>query len=410
MSQENRVSVYRLNTKKPHILSLMLLSAFAVMGAIVMMPALPEISVFFQKSIGTTQLTATSFLLGYSIGQLIYGPLANRYGRKKALYTGIIIATLGSIFSILSAPIESFSVLILGRFLEAIGSSAGLAISFTIITDYYFENDTRKIMGLLMLAFAIVPGIAVAAGGILVQYMGWHACFYFLLAYGLLLIYPTYHLPETLSAVDLHATRFKKIVKNYKNKFLNKKLIGFAIITGFSSACVYVFGAEGPFIGIHLLQIPPALYGLLGLLPYIGTLIGSLIGVRLSLYNPMSVIKFAYTIECVATLCMLVLFLLKVVNLWTLLIPMGIFCVGHPIIAATCGSMSMQQDPDKSNTSAVLNFVAMGMPVLMTLLLSILHVSSAWVMPVIFMIGLFGMLFSYVSLIGCKTRFIVAQN
>ena len=410
MLEEKKANIYRLNTKRPHIISLMLLSAFAVMGAIVMMPALPEISVFFQKSIGTTQLTATSFLLGYSIGQLIYGPLANRFGRKKALYVGIMIATLGSIFSILSAPIESFSVLITGRFLEAIGSSAGLAISYTIITDYYYEVDARKIMGLLMLAFAVVPGVAVAAGGFLVQYMGWRACFYFLLCYGLLLIYPTYRLPETLSAVDLHATRIKKIAGNYKNKFLNRKLVGFAIIAGFSSACVYVFGAEGPFIGIHLLKIQPAIYGMLGLLPYCGTLLGSLMGVRLSKHNPLSVIKMAYAIECIGTLLMLILFLLHLVNLWTLLIPMGLFCVGHPIISAACASMSLQQDSDKANTSAVLNFIAMGMPVLMTFLLSVVHVPHAWIMPVIFVVGLIAMFAAYVACIGYKTRFFVAQN
>src|SRR3990167_3264566 len=229
--------LYRLKSKVPHIISLMLLSAFAAMGAIVMTPALPQIANFFGKNVGSTQLVVTSFLLGYAIGQLIYGPLANRYGRKFALYAGIIIATLGSLFSILSSPADSFTLLIIGRFLEAIGSSAGLAISFAMINDFYFEEQARKITGLLMLAFAIVPGVATAVGGVLVQYINWHACFYFLLIYGLVLLIPVYRLPETLSQKDLNATRVKNIFSNYVQKFLNKKLIGFACISGFSSAC-----------------------------------------------------------------------------------------------------------------------------------------------------------------------------
>src|SRR3990167_3077643 len=213
--------VYRLTTKAPHIITLMLLSAFAQIGAILMAPALPEIAEYFGKNVGTTQLVFTSFLLGYAVGQLIYGPIANRFGRKFALYIGITIATLGTLFSILSSPLNSFSVLILGRFLEAVGSSAGLAISFTMINDFYFEEQVRRITGLLMLAFSIVPGIAIAIGGVLVQYMSWHACFYFLLGYGLILLYPAYLLPETMIEKDLNALYLRNTLQNYKEKFLN---------------------------------------------------------------------------------------------------------------------------------------------------------------------------------------------
>src|SRR3990167_8580547 len=180
-------NTYRLDVKKPHLLTLMFLSAFASMGAVLMMPALPEIASHFGIHTSTAQLAVTYFLLGYAVGQLIYGPLANRYGRKYAIYVGIVIATLGSIFSILSSPLNSFHLLVLGRFLEAAGSSAGLAVSVAMINDYYFEEDARRILGLLMLAFAIIPGIAIAIGGALVQFINWEACFYYLLIYGLLL-------------------------------------------------------------------------------------------------------------------------------------------------------------------------------------------------------------------------------
>jgi len=379
---------YRLASKAPHIISLMLLSAFASMGAIIMTPALPEIADFFGKSVGSTQLAVTSFLLGYAIGQLIYGPLANRFGRKFALYVGITIATLGSLFSIISSPLDSFTLLITGRFLEAIGSSAGLAISFAIINDFYFEDQARKITGLLMLAFAIVPGVATAVGGCLVQYIGWRSCFYFLLLYGLILLVPTYHLPETMIKKDLGATRLKNIFSNYADKFINKKLIGFACIAGFSSACVYVFGAEGPFIGIHILHASPAFYGILSLMPFIGTFAGSLIVVRLSRINPLVVTKIAFLIELSASIILFVLFIFHFISLLTLLIPMGIFCIGHPILCGTVLPLSMKQSNDKANASAVMNFSSCSMPVIMTFLMGELHVTSAWILPVIFLLSL----------------------
>jgi DHA1 family bicyclomycin/chloramphenicol resistance-like MFS transporter len=388
--------VYRLAGRAPHIVALMLLSAFAQMGAILMMPALPEIADYFSKNIGATQLVVTSFLLGYALGQLIYGPLANLYGRKFSLYIGICIATLGTLFSILSSPVNSFSLLIVGRFLEAVGSSAGLATSFTIINDFYFEAQARRITAVLMFAFAIVPGMAIAIGGVLSQYASWRSCYYFLLLYGLLLLYPAYLLPETLVTKDLNAIHLKNIFRNYKDKFLNKKLIGFALISGFSSACIYVFGAEGPFIGIHMLHVKPALYGFLAFTPYIGTILGSIIVVRYSQIEPIFLIKTAFSIEVIASCIMFIFFILHFITLYTLLIPMAIFCIGNPIIGATAASMSMQQSHDKANSSAVMNFSSIFMCVIMTFILGVLHNGSGVILPVIFLMALFLMAFTYV--------------
>lgn len=389
MTAENKIeTLFRLPGKKPDIISLMLLSAFASMGAIVMMPALPKMADFFGKDIGTTQLAVTTFLLGYAVGQLFYGPLANRYGRKFALYVGIFIATLGSLFSIFSSPFDLFSLLIAGRFLEAFGATAGLAISITIINEFYFEKEARQITGWLMFAFAIVPGVAIATGGYLVQYFHWISCFYFLLFYGLLLLYPAYKLPETLQQKDFDAVKTHSVLQHYKDKFINKKLMAFAMLCGLSGGCVYVFGAEGPFIGIHLLKLSPSIYGLWGLTPYIGTFIGSIIVVRLEKYNSIAIIKFAFLIELTASIIMLILFLVHDVNLYSMLIPMGIFCVGNPILAATAITLAMQQDADKSNTSAVANFTSISMPVLLTFLLGAIHIASPWIMPVIFLFAM----------------------
>ncbi|OGV28323.1 MAG: hypothetical protein A3E88_02695 [Legionellales bacterium RIFCSPHIGHO2_12_FULL_35_11] len=366
----------------------MFLSAFAQMGAVLMMPALPEISAHFGIHTSTTQLAVTFFLLGYAFGQLIYGPLANRFGRKKAIHVGIVIATMGSIFSIMSSPLESFHLLVWGRFFEAVGSSAGLAVSIAMINDFYFAEDARRIMGLLMIAFAIIPGLAIAIGGVLVQFIHWQSCFYFLLLYGLMLIIPTMLLPETNLVPDISALKFDHLLKNYFKHFKIKKLIGFALLPGFSGACVYVFGAEGPFIGIHLLHVPPAIYGILALTPYFGTLLGSIVVVRLSKINPLSVIKIAFCFELIASVIIFILFALHFISLATMLIPMGFFCFGTPLIAATCVSLAMQQTEDKSNGSAVLNFTSLCVPVLMTFLLTAIHSQQAIVMPIIFLIGM----------------------
>jgi DHA1 family bicyclomycin/chloramphenicol resistance-like MFS transporter len=395
-------TTHRISGKEPHIISLTLLSGFAAMGAILMTPALPAIAHFFKISIGSTQLTVTCFLLGYALGQLIYGPIANRLGRKPAFYVGIVIATIGSLFSILASPIESFSLLIAGRLLEALGASAGLVVCFTLINDFYYPQEARRVTSLMMVAFAVMPGVAISIGGILTQYINWQACFYFLLLYGLILIYPVRKLPETICKRDPHALRFKYVLKNYAKIILNKKLVGFSLCSGFSSACIYVFGAAGPFIGIQLLHIKPATYGLWGLTPFIGSFIGCMVNVRLTHVNPMRMLKIAFCMEVTAAIFMLICFLSHWITLGTLLIPMGLLCAGHPIMASTALSLAMNQTEDRGNGSAIMNFVAMSMPVLMTLLLGTFHTTAAWVMPFIFIIALTMIFLVYLGLLREK--------
>ena len=96
---------------------------------------------------------------------------------------------------------------------------------------------------------------------------------------------------------------------------------------------------------------------------------------------------------------MLLCFLFHVVSLYTLLIPMGLLCIGHPILAGTALSMAIDQTEDKGNGSAVMNFISMSMPVLMTLLLGLLHIGAAWIMPAIFLISLILMSIIYLFMV-----------
>lgn len=376
------------NTKAPHLLSLMLLSAFAVMGALVMTPSLPSISKFFGVSIGVSQLTITCFLLGYAFGQLLYGPFANRFGRKPAFYLGILLATLGSLFSILSSPTGSFTLLVFGRFLEAVGSSAGLVISITMINDFHTPQGVRKTISWIMLAFSIMPGIAILLGGFFAQYLDWEACFYFLLVYGFALLIPVWFLPETMLSKDFCALHRKHLISKYIQAAKNKKLLGFGAISGFSSAMLYVYGAEGPFIGITMLGLTAAAYGMLALTPYFGTLVGSITCARLNNINTKKILIFGFALEITGAILMLCAFLFGWVSIVSMLIFMLFICTGHAFLIPSAYSLAMEEAKDKANGSAILGFMNMFMPVIITLILGLLHVASAWIMPLLFMISL----------------------
>jgi MFS family permease len=383
---------------EPHTLGLMLLAAFALMGAIILTPALNQVSSFFQVSREAADMTVTLFLLGYAVGQLIYGPLSNRYGRKNALFIGIAIATIGSLFSIVAEPLGSFYLLLLGRLLEAFGSSAGLVVSLTIINDFYVDPKQRKRkMTAIMLGFALVPGTAIFISGFIVQYLNWRYCFYFLLLYGLTLLIPTAYFPETLEKSDLHALKLKKIMTHYLNPLKKIRLVGFGICVGLANASVYLFGVNGPFIGIHLLHTTAASYGVLGVTPYLGGCISSILGIQLSHIRAIRFVQFAFFLQLIGALLMFFLFLIGQVSLLTLLLPMLFICAGQPLLGAGAVLLATNETHDKSNGSAVVTFEAIFIPTIMTFLLSLLNIQSPLVLPSFILLSLALMTITYFS-------------
>ena len=381
--------LHRLNQKEPHLLALIVISSFASMGAVIFAPALPEIAAYFHISEGHSQLTITLFLLGYAIGQLIYGPLANRFGRKPAFYIGIVIATLGSLISIGSEPLHSFVALITGRMLEALGSSAGLVIAFTIIGDHYYPEQARRIIAYLMLAFAIVPGVATCIGGILVTHFHWISCFYFLLIYGLCLIIPAACLHETAKELKTDALQVSQIIKNYGIAVKNKLLIRTTSFFGLSGMCIYLYVASSPLIAINHLQLSPQTYGLVGLIPFFGTALGSLVSARLStLFSTTALMRTGFAIDIFAALILSISFYFGVINLTILILGGFVLMFGNCLIVGSGASIATMNAIDKANASAVMNFINVGMLVLGTFTLAIVPGSPIIKFPVLVLLAI----------------------
>ena len=364
---------FKLNQKEPHIFTLVIMSSFASMGAVIFTPALPEISEFFGISQGRSQLTITLFLVGYALGQLIYGPCANYFGRKKTFLIGVLIATIGSIASIFSEQFHSFNLLILGRLFEALGSSAGLVISFTIINDHYFPNQARKIIAYIMLAFSIIPGIATFTGGILITNFHWISCFYFLLFYGLFIEIPVYRLAETAINFDKKALKIKNIKTNYTLAFKNSILRNTALFYSMTGMCVYSYAATAPFIAMHTLHISAEKFGILGLIPFLGTGLGSIVSAKYSAQlSAKKMIQIGFVLEILSALTLVALFSLHIINLFVLISCGFVFMFGGCLIVSNAASMATSTIDDKANASAVMNFINVGMAVVGTFILSVL--------------------------------------
>lgn len=362
---------------------ILLLVSFASVGAVLFTPALPAIQAFFKLTVGQAQFTITAYLIGYALGQLPYGPLANRFGRKPTLYIGLSISVIGSMLCALSSPFKSFGLLIFARFLQALGACVGLKVSFTIIGDVFDQTEATRKISRVLIAFAIMPGVAIAIGGFLTSFINWESCFYFLALFGVFMLWVSSRLPETAKSLDPNALKLAAVVEGYAKKLKNKRLITSALIMGCGTATVYIFASKAPFIGINVIGLSPDLFGLYNLIPPIGMLLGSFLASRLAGHFPLIKLLFAGIVFSFAmTFSMLIPFLMGAVTAWSLFFPMFLIYITESLVFANISSYGLSTAQNKSNASAMLNFINMGSGLIAVLLTEWIYPDSALLLPI----------------------------
>lgn len=373
--------------KKPSFLLLFLLISFGSITAVAFTPALPAITQFFGISAKTAGLTITVFLIGYALGQLFYGPLANRFGRKTALYLGIGLEIAASMLCVMASPLHAFWLLITARFLMALGASVGLKMSFTLVADAYTQAESRKIIAHLMIAFAITPALGVAIGGFLVEHFAWVAAFYFMAGYGLLLLVLTFKMSETAKSLDLDALKFAKIINNYAATLRGFELPLAAILMGCGTSFVYLFASLAPFIAMEVMRLNPSQYGLWNLLPVAGVIVGSQLAALLShTLSALKAILLGVVIMMIGSLIMFGAFLSGKIEALFLFMPLLIIYIGLGFVYSNASGMATAVLADKSNASAMMSFINMGVATVSVLSLNWIHSSSPFILPIVYCI------------------------
>jgi MFS transporter, DHA1 family, multidrug resistance protein len=344
-------------------------------------------------------LTMSFFLIGYALGQLPYGPLANRFGRKPAIYIGAAIAILGNFFCIIAGHGNSFWGLVIARFFAALGTSVGLKISLTMIGDSFEQHKARKMLSYCMLSVAILPAFATWLGGVLTSALGWISCFYFLTAYSFLILFVSLMLPETAKLLDRKALNISKIKEGYRHQLVNLKVLLPAIIMGSSGAFMYLFASGGPFIGIKIIKLSPQEYGLLNLIPWTGTALASIVSAKIAHLIPTTrAILIGIICTILGTALILVPFAFGYINVLSLFLPSFVFYFGACLNFSNGSSLALDHSHDKSNTSAILNFINIGISVIAVLIFEGVHPEKPIILPLFFVALCIAMILFYMRL------------
>ncbi|RJG42520.1 Bcr/CflA family multidrug efflux MFS transporter [Motilimonas pumila] len=242
------------------LLILALLSGLAPMAIDMYLPAMPTIESALGASAQQVQLTLSVFLIGFAIGQLVYGPLSDSFGRKGIMLTGLAIFTLTNLAVMI---VDDISTLTLLRFFQAIGGGAASVIVGALIRDMYQREQFSKIMSFVILIMTLAPLVAPTLGGVLITIAPWQAIFYCLAGLGAITMLAVYFgIKETLPESKRVPFNARNIANNYGQVLKNLRALGYMLVGGCSIAGMFVFLTTSPHIYIDYLAIPAEHYGL----------------------------------------------------------------------------------------------------------------------------------------------------
>ena len=244
------------------------------------LPSLPGMTAGLNTDVASVQLTLSVFLAGLATGQLLWGPLADRHGRRPILIVGLSIYCLASIACTLAGSIE---LLIAGRFVQAFGAAVGPTLCRAIVRDVHGRSGTGRVMSYLSAAVAVAPMVAPIFGGFVEVWFGWRANLAALVVYGSLALLATFLiLPETNPAPDPTATHVRRMFGNYAMFLRNRLYLGYLLGVACAYAGIFCFISGSSFVLVDLVGVSPDVYGFCFGAIVVGYIVGSTSGGKLS--------------------------------------------------------------------------------------------------------------------------------
>ena len=251
--------MFKLNRlSKRMIILLAAVSALGPVGMQILLPALPVIKQKFYVTNDVAQLTLSLSMLAIAIGTLVYGPLSDKFGRKRVMLVGIIITIFGSIVCFVA---DSIMLLISGRFIQAFGGAVGLVLARAIVRDVYGPEEAARVIATLVMVMVVLPMMSPALGGELMQRFGFESVFIVIaFASATAFVFLFLWLPETL-AKPVPFEGVKSMLMTFSKLFASRVFCGYAFCVTFVSVVFFSFISAAPEIMVSVLKRPPTEYG-----------------------------------------------------------------------------------------------------------------------------------------------------
>ncbi len=262
--------------KKQYIKLILILGLMTALGPFsidMYLPGFAGIAKDLNTSVANVSMTLSSYFIGISAGQLLYGPLLDRFGRKKPLFIGLLVYILASLGCVFVTDINTFIGL---RFIQAVGSCAATVASVSMVRDLFPVKDIPKVFSLLMLVVGLSPMLAPTIGGYVTEDYGWHTVFFILMCIGIVIliasqiVLPNSYLPDT--SISLKP---KPIVNNFITILKEPQFYTYAFAGAVAFSGLFTYVAASPILFMDIFEVDGKTYGWIFAFMSLSLIIGS---------------------------------------------------------------------------------------------------------------------------------------
>lgn len=355
------------------------LMAFASISTDLYLPAMPVIGRALGASAGMIAVTVSAYLAGFSMGQLVWGPVSDRYGRRLPLVIGLALFVIGSAGC---ASSGSAAALIGWRIVQAIGACAGVVLSRAMIRDLYEGPRAAQMLSTLMTVMAIAPLLGPVVGGQILRLAGWRAIFLTLVAIGLATLASLLSLPETLPVDRRNHEPLGRVMLRYGDLLTHRRLLGYAGTGGFFYGGMFAYIAGTPFAYISYYHVPAQFYGMLFGAGIIGIMATNLANVRLvPLFGSDRLLFWGAGVAALAGLCLAVTARTGFGGLFGLVLPLFVFVSATGLIVANSIAGALGGFPRQAGTvSALVGAIQYGSGIIGSALVGAFADGTPWPM------------------------------
>jgi DHA1 family bicyclomycin/chloramphenicol resistance-like MFS transporter len=352
------------------------ISAFASLSVDSYLPALPTLERVFAATSTQVQLTLASFFVAFAFGQAFYGPVSDRFGRRRPLCIALLLFALASGGCALAWSIQALAAM---RFVQGLGACAGGVIARAIVRDSFAPRDTARIFSALMLVTGFAPMLAPLIGGYVLVRFGWRAIFWLLALVGtgcvvaIFLRLPETHIPD--AALEL---KMRQVVRGYGRLLGDRRYLGFALAGALSMAGMFAYIAGSPFVFIDMFGVAPNHFGWIFGVNALGFVVASQVNARLvRRLEPLKLLKAANLVQGSAGLSLLLTAALGIGGIIGVILPLLVYisCIGFILPNSTALAMA----PFSHNAgaaSALLGTIQFTIAALTATTLGLVHYAS----------------------------------
>jgi len=293
------------------------------------LPSFSIIATHLETTTAKVSLSVSSYFIGMALGQLIYGPLLDRFGRKKPLYLGLIIFMIASIACTFATSVE---ILVSVRFLQALGGSVAGVAAIAMVKDFFPSEQAARIFAMLILTIGLSPLLAPSIGGYVATVLDWKAVFFLLAGIGLFAMTIVFlFLPEAHEPDETVSLQLKPMVQTYISILSDKQFFTYTIAGSFSFATLFIYVAGSPIVFMELFHVSPQVYGGIFAFLSIGFIGASQLNIFLTKkFSNASIFRFALIVQVIAGVVFFFVTCNGWMNLYSTILMLFIFlsCVG----------------------------------------------------------------------------------